>query len=635
VKLGRNELCSCGSGKKYKRCCGQEAAVASTGSADQIAPPRQATGANSSLSDIQNSLGNAHVAQGRHEEAMACYRLALKMSPDDAKTHLNLGNVLGYLGRMQESIASSRRAIALDPNRCEAHNNLGLALAALGQFEEAVASYRRAVALNANYVDALNNLGNTLLDLGELREAAFMYERAVRLDPQRARSHRNLGNALFHLWWLDEAAASYRQALALEPGERAAHLALGMVLRLQGRPSEAEACCRAALAIEPNSAEALAFLAALHSDKGQFLEAQEADLRAIAIAPELPNAWAGIVSHRKMTQDDGAWLKGAQALVAKRLPIRHTISLRYALGKYFDDIKQYDQAFANYRQANELTKNYGSHYDASAHTQRVNRIIAGFDADSVRRLQSRAHPSDRPVFIVGMPRSGTSLTEQILASHPAVFGAGELTYWGGAFGTFEAAGLTSDIAADLIPGFAAAYLDRLAAYSKDALRVIDKMPENFMNLGMIHAAFPRARIIHMRRHPIDTCLSVYFQYLIINTHAYSNDFTDLAHYYGEYLRLMDHWRNTIPTEALLEIPYEGLIADQEGWSRRMVEFVGLPWDSKCLDFHKTERVVATSSNWQVRQKIHPASVGRFRNYEKFVEPLQGLVDNTQTDEQHH
>jgi tetratricopeptide (TPR) repeat protein len=634
VKLGRNELCSCGSGKKYKRCCGVETPVASTASVAQIAPPRPA-GANTGLSDIQNNLGNAHVAQGRYEEAMACYRLALKISPDDAKTHLNLGNVLGYLGRMEESIASSRRAIALDPTRGEAHNNLGLALAALGQFEKAVASYRRAVALNANYVDALNNLGNTLLDLGELREAEFMYERAVRLDPQRARSHRNLGNALFHLWWLDDAAASYRRALTLEPGEHAAHLALGMVLRLQGRPAEAEASCRAALAIAPNSAEALAFSAALNADKGQFLQAQESNLRAISIDPDLPNAWAGIASHRKMTQEDGAWLKGAQALVAKKLPVRHTISLRYALGKYFDDVKQYDQAFANYRQANELTKSYGLRYDPPAHSQRVSRIIAGIDADLIRRLQARAHPSDRPVFIVGMPRSGTSLTEQILASHPAVFGAGELAYWGGAFAAFEAAGLTSDTAADLIPGFAAACLERLATYSKDALRVIDKMPENFMNLGLIHAAFPRARIIHMRRHPIDTCLSIYFQHLIINTHAYSNDFTDLAHYYGEYLRLMDHWRNTIPKEAMLEIPYEGLIADQEGWSRRMLEFAGLPWDSKCLEFHKTERVVATSSNWQVRQKIHPASVRRFRNYEKFVEPLQRLVDNTQSDEQHH
>jgi tetratricopeptide (TPR) repeat protein len=368
-------------------------------------------------------------------------------------------------------------------------------------------------------------------------------------------------------------------------------------------------------------------LADLCADKGQFQEAEESSLRALAIDPDFPNAWAGIAGHRKMTPEDGPWLKATSALVAKRLPLRHTITLRYALGKYFDDLKQYDQAFAQYQQANELSKSYGLRYDATAHSDRVNRIIAASDADSLRRLQARAHSSDRPVFIVGMPRSGTSLTEQILASHPAVFGAGELTYWGRSFTAFEEAGLNSDSAAELIPGFAAAYLDRLATLSKDALKVVDKMPENFMNLGLIHAAFPHARIIHMRRHPIDTCLSIYFQYLMINTHAYSNDFADMAHYYGEYLRLMDHWRDTIPAEVLLEIPYEGLIDDQEGWSRRMIEFIGLPWDPQCLDFHKTERVVATSSNWQVRQRIHAASAGRFKNYEKFVEPLRRLMEN--------
>jgi tetratricopeptide (TPR) repeat protein len=624
VKLGRNELCSCGSGKKYKHCCAEDlAAVAKAGAAQDAAARRPA----GDLSDIQNSMGNAHLAQGRFEDALACYRLAAKMNPADPKAHLNLGNVLGHLGRMQESIVCSRRAIALDATRSEAHNNLGLALAALGQFDEAVVSFRRAVALNDGYIDALNNLGNTLLDLGELREAVFNYDRAVRLDPQRARSHRYLGNALFHLRWLDEAAASYRRALALKPDEHAAHLALGMVLRLQGQAAEAESCCRTALALYPNSAEALTFLADLCADKGQFEEAQAASLRAIAIDPEFPNAWAGIAGHRKMTHEDGAWLKATSALVAKPLPLRHTITLRYALGKYFDDLKQYDQAFAQYQQANELTKSYGLRYDAAAHSDRVNRIIAASDEETLRRLQARAHPSDRPVFIVGMPRSGTSLTEQILASHPAVFGAGELTYWGRSFTAFEAAGLSSDIAAELIPGFAAAYLDRLATLSKDALKVVDKMPENFMNLGLIHAAFPRARIIHMRRHPIDTCLSIYFQYLMINTHAYSNDFADMAHYYGEYLRLMEHWRAVIPAEAMLEIPYEGLIEDQEGWSRRMIEFVGLPWDPQCLDFHKTQRVVATSSNWQVRQRIHAASAGRFKNYEKFVEPLRRLMEN--------
>jgi hypothetical protein len=316
-----------------------------------------------------------------------------------------------------------------------------------------------------------------------------------------------------------------------------------------------------------------------------------------------------------MTRDEPLWLSGIEALLARPLPLRHQISLRYALGKYHDDINQYDEAFAQYFQANELTRRYGVRYDRRQATARVDQIIAAFNADSIRQLQSGGQDSERPVFIVGMPRSGTSLCEQILASHPAVFGAGELPYWPKALATFETT---------RIPAIARDYLARLAALSETAARVVDKMPQNFLALGLIHAAFPRARIIHVRRHPIDTCLSIYFHYFS-HLHPYANDFDNLAHYYGEYLRITAHWRSLLPADALLEVPYEALIAEQEKWSRRMVEFVGLPWDRNCLNFQQTERVVITLSKWQVRQKISATSAGRWRNYEKHVAPLLPLV----------
>jgi tetratricopeptide (TPR) repeat protein len=580
---------------------------------------------NPRLLEAQNNLGNALFELGQYEDAAGCYRGALQIKSDDPKIHGNLGNALRQLGRLHEAIASCRQAIVLDPTLSEAHNNLGLALAALGRFEEALASYRRALALDANYVDALNNLGNVLRDLGERRESVSLYARAIELDPGRPESHCNLGNVLFEFRRIEEAAASYAQALALKPDYAAAHLSLGMTLRMQGRATDAEASCRAALAIDPNCVEALSLLGELLADRGQFSEAQELFRRVIAIDPNFPFVFLSIAMHRKMTSVDSEWLQGTQALVAKRLPLRHEISLRYALGKYFDDVKQYDQAFDNYRQANELTKRSGLVYDATALTRRVDRIMSSFDATSMRQLQAQAHPSERPVFIVGMPRSGTSLTEQILASHSAVFGAGELTFWDTAFAAHETAALKGHVGANLMPGMAAGYLEQLARISSDALRVVDKMPPNFMNLGLIHAAFPRARIIHMRRNPIDTCLSIYFQYFL-NTHPYANDLGSLAHYYGEYVRIMNHWRRALPATTLLEIPYESLVEDQEGWIRRMVEFLGLEWDPKCLDFHRTNRVVITASKWQVRQKIHTASAGRWRNYEKFVGPLLPLIE---------
>jgi len=582
--------------------------------------------------EAQNNLGNAFLETGQCAEAVVCYRHALEIKPDDAEIHCNLGNALRQLGQLHEAISCSQRAIALDPGLSIAHNNLGLSLAALGRREEAIASYRQALVLNPGYVEALNNLGNVLPEVGGRREAVALLRKAIDLDPGRAESHRNLGNVLFEFRRSDEAAASYRRALALEPRHALAHAGLGAALRMQGRATEAEASCRAALAIDPNSVAALSLLGELRADRGQFSEAEALFHRAITIDPGYPFAFYSLAMNRKMTSDDTAWLKGTEALLATRLPLRHEISLRYALGKYFDDIKQYDEAFSNYRQANELTKRYGVNYDRAALTERVDRVINSFDAASIRQYQSGGHISERPVFIVGMPRSGTSLTEQILASHPAVFGAGELAFWQTAFAAYESAELKSQACASLIPGLARDYLDRLTALSGDAQRVVDKMPLNFMNVGLICAAFPRARIIHLRRHPIDTCLSIYFQYFS-HLHPYANDLGNLAHYYGEYVRITNHWRDALPGTTLLEIPYEALIADQEGWTRRMLDFIGLPWDPKCLDFHQTDRTVITLSKWQVRQKIHAASAGRWRNYEEYVGPLRQLVNLVNTNRQ--
>jgi len=247
-----------------------------------------------------------------------------------------------------------------------------------------------------------------------------------------------------------------------------------------------------------------------------------------------------------------------------------------------------------------------------------------FDAAFVRDPPNHGSSSELPVLIVGMPRSGTSLTEQILASHPAVFGAGEVPFWDGAFNVYQKAALSGPVDPTLLPGMAAAYLERFAAASAGVLRVVDKLPGNFLYAGMIHSAFPRARIIHMQRHPLDTCLSIYFQNFF-GMGPYANDLDNLAHYYGEYLRITNHWRTVLPATALLEVPYEALIEDQEGWSRKMLEFIGLPWDPKCLDFHQTERAVITASKWQVRQRIHSASAGRWRHYEKFVGPLRAAL----------
>ncbi len=572
-----------------------------------------------------NDLGNAYLQLGRQPEAIASYRRALALEPREATIHLNLGNAQRLSGQHAEALASARQAIALDPQLGLAYDLAGLALVGLGRREEAIPFFRHALARGPVSVGMLTHLGDVLRDTGARIAAVELYQQAIRLDPRHVESYCSLGNLLFQLHRIEESAAAYRQALALKPDHVPAHVSLAIVLRQQRLPQDAEASCRMALALDPESAEALHVLGELCADRGEFAPAEEYFRRAIALKPDYPAAYNSIAAHRRMTDADQAWLAGAERLLAQSLPLEQEIGLRFSVGKYLDDVGRHAEAFPQYARANELTRRYGAVYDPVRFTARIDAIIGHFDAAFVATRHPGASLSLLPVLVVGMPRSGTSLTEQIIASHAQAFGAGEVPFWNTAFNRYRDAGSRGAARETLFGEFAARYLARLAAGAGNPQRIVDKMPANFMHLGLIHSVFPRARIIHVRRHPIDTCLSIYFQNFF-NMGPHANDLASLAHYYREYLRITDHWRSVLPAGILLEVPYESLIADQEGWSRRMVEFIGLPWDPQCLEFHRTDRVVLTASKWQVRQKIHSGSKDRWRNYEAFLGPLRSLAD---------
>jgi tetratricopeptide (TPR) repeat protein len=570
---------------------------------------------------VHNNLGNAFARLGRFDNAVSSYRRAVVLNSHFAEAYNHLAQALMNLGQFSEALECCRRAIDLKPGFLEAHDNRGTAMLALGRLDEAQASYQQAIALDPGFAEAYNNLGAILQQRGQIEQAAASYRRALELNPNLAEGHNNLGNAFRSLGQLPQAILCYDRALQLDSRFVQAYCNRATVLRLQGLTEQAQASCRAALKIDPQSAAATIVLAEASADRGGFGEAEKLFKQAASLEPESVEAWAGLARLRKMTAADASWLSQAQLIVSAKLPPLKEITLRYAIGKYLDDLREFDQAFPQFRRANELTKMCRSPHDRQQLTRTVDSITRVYDSKWLSDFRQGAAESTRPVFIVGMLRSGTTLAEQILAAHPAVFGAGELAFWSAASEKHRAC--TGDQGM-LLTELAADYDRLLRNQSNGAPWVVDKMPTNFAFLGLIHAALPRARIIHMQRNPLDTCLSIYFQHFEMAV-SYGNDLEDLAHYYREYLRIMNHWRMTLPKGAMLEVPYEGLVADQEGWSRRMLEFVGAPWDARCLEFHRTNRTIVTASKWQVRQKISGSSVDRWRNYHNFLGPLLSLL----------
>jgi tetratricopeptide (TPR) repeat protein len=567
--------------------------------------------------------------RGAYAEMERCAGELLDQDPDDGL----LWQLLAI--SQQRSGKDALHALQQAAHRLQgdsaAQLNLANAWARGGRFAEAEAWYGKALTLSPDFAEAHANLAELQLEQGRFDQAVASLQRAVALQPAFAEAHMALAGALRNIGDLDAAASGYRRALELKPEFAPALVELATVLRLQRRGADSERSCRRALEVDPKSTAALAVLAELRADAGQFTDAEELHRRIIAADENALDSWAAITRLRRMSAADGGWLATAERLLAAPRPARRELPLRYAIGKYFDDIGDFDRGFEHYRRANALSAQSGPPYDRVLFKRAVDLITRTQDRDWIGRNQAAVNLSERPVFIVGMLRSGTTLAEQILASHPQVFGAGELTFFGvkaaAAFARAAAAGCDLDFSEADLCGLAAGYIELLQGLSADAARVVNKFPTNFLFLGLIGALLPRARIIHMQRDPRDTCLSIYFQqFEPANTHA--NDLHDLAHYYGEYQRLMRHWSATLCNETLLHVPYEGLVEDPEAWSRRMLEFVGLEWDARCLDFHRSERTVVTASRWQVRQGISKSSVGRWRSYEKHLGPLAALRPET-------
>jgi Flp pilus assembly protein TadD len=496
---------------------------------------------------------------------------------------------------------------------------------ARGACAEAMQCYQELLTLDPRNAVALTALGAACARLGRYGEAEHHLRRAIGISPSSPAAYFNLAGVLQSTGRYRESEMPLRRALKLKPSYIEARISLGMSLVLLGRLDQARECYAKALKIAPRNTQALVGTGQIDAVEGRFAAAESAFRCALDADPKCSYAWAALVWLRRMTPADGAWLQRAEEIVAGGLQPLDECTLRFAMGKYWDDVGDFARAFRNYERANTLQSMRVQPYDAAESSRFVDEMVKIYTPQALQQDATGGSDSQRPVFVVGMPRSGTSLVAQIVGTHPSAYPAGELDFWASAFQGHEKVMRAGVPDASLRRKLAVEYLQVLTAQSRSALRVIDKAPVNSDYLGLIHCVFPGARIIYLRRNPIDNCLSCYFQQLT-PTMGFTTDLSDLSHYYREHRRLMAHWRRALPPGTLLEVPYEGLVADQERWTRRILEFIGLPWDDRCLDFHLTQSTVLTASYWQVRQTVYHNSIGRWRNYQEFIRPLLGLSD---------
>jgi len=572
--------------------------------------------------------GAALAGLGRLQEAEAAYRKAIALAPGFADAHSNLGDILRALGRIEESEQALRKAISLRPRFAEAFSNLGNTLKEQGRLKEAKAAFLTAIDLNPKFAQAYNNLGNVLMDLGRIGDAERALRRAISLKPKFAEALSNLGDALRELGRLSESETVCRQAIDSNPDHAEAHSNLGNALKDQGRLKEAETSYRRAIALKPNFAIAHNNLGATLKDLGRFAEARAAIEQSIRLEPRRTLHYLNLSDVEKFAVGN-PHMQAMQDLARdiESLSVTQQLELHYALAKAYDDIGEHKDAFGHLSIGSALKRQQITYHEIKE-LLAFERTRETFDLELIGRFQGCGEPSAVPVFIVGMPRSGTTLVEQILASHPGVFGAGELPNFGGAMidlsighaGAVPYADAAQNLCDGNIRRLGARYLSEVRGMASLASRVTDKMLLNIFHIGLIHLALPNASIIHVARDPLDTCMSC-FSKLFAAGQKYTYDLGELGRYYRCYQLLMRHWDDVLPRGRILHVRYEEVVDDLEGQARKIVGHCGLAWDARCLAFHMTDRPVRTASVAQVRQPIYRSAIGRGRTYEPFLAPL--------------
>jgi tetratricopeptide (TPR) repeat protein len=578
----------------------------------------------------RNNLGIALRERGQSDEALEHFRRAVELDPTYAPARTNLGQMLLSRGQAEEALIHCEEAVRLEPDSAELHDNLGNVLRVLDRLDEAWNSCYRALQLNTELALANAHIGLILERRGHLAEAVPWLKRAVERDPDRV-----------DLWrWLaelhderDDPTASipcWERVLALDPDRPAVHLSLGRALQDEGRLEEARSHYLAAIELEPQSGVALLNLGWIHELLGEMDRAEAQFRAALERQPKLPAPHARLATllRGKLPDADLAALEAR--LADEELAPAMRARLLFGLAHVLDARGDYGRAAECLAQANAMTLELARErheYSPAEHERYVDGLVRVLDRSLFARMAGAGLDTRLPVFVFGLPRSGTTLIEQVLASHSAIHGAGELRLARRSFDEIPAVMGQTVAPWDCVPLMDPAAVRRLAEQHLERLvamaggpspRIVDKMPENYLYLGLLWVLFPRATFIHCRRDLRDVAVSCWMT--DFSSIRWANDFGHIASRFRQYRRIMDHWRAVLPL-AVVEVDYEDTVNDLEGVARKLIAGCGLEWESACLEFHRTERPVRTASVTQVRQPVYRRSVARWRNYEPALAEL--------------
>ncbi len=603
---------------------------------------REILQADPNQAEVLSLLGLILQDRGQVEEATALLSRAIEIAPEYPEAYANLARGLSFRRDSAGAVAAARRATELDPDLGEGWLQLGRALLDLNNHHEAVAALRNASRHFADDPGVHAGLGYAAQQAGDRATAASAWKEVLRLQPDRVDAMVNLGAAHAEMNQLGEALEWHKSAVARAPDDIVALGALAATYHKRSDAANLVPACRAALTLSPDRPDILTLLGVGLMWLGHVDEALASCGAALKTQPGYIPATHLMGMLRPSPLDDAAKARLDAQLNDPSLSIRDRASAAFSLAYASDADGDHDNAFAMYQAANRLyrteAQSSGTVFDTDAFRAYVTWMRVAFTPTVVEDFRADGSPSDLPVFIVGMPRSGTSLVEQIAASHPDVFGAGERRDIAEIVDRMNGGARTLPIRQwdrKRLRIEADEYVTRLRTLGGSALRVIDKMPDNVKALGQIRLLFPNARIIVCRRDPRDVCLSCFTTHFGAG-HSWSWDLEDCAKQYVEIERLLEHWLAILPG-PILEIRYEALVSNMEAESRRLISFLGLGWDSACLAFHATERAVTTASTLQVRKPLYTSSIGRWKRYEAHLGPMlriladQGLLQDAVSD----